>query len=133
MSKMTAKEKGILNNPNLAPCNEPLPRTAFTEWLHLDSSANVSAIVDVHGGVISEEDKRDSKNQWIDSNTLSSKRVVFTPSRKEKTNRDWLENELKAKERRNPDTVYQIVLSSCGKFGCLCKFACTRNANRKKV
>lgn len=133
MSKMTAKEKGILVNPKIAPCEESLPRTALTEWLHLDSSANVSAIVDIHGGVISAEDKRDSKNQWIDGSTLSSKRVVFTPSRKEKTNRDWLENELKAKERRNPDSVYQIVLSSCGKFGCLCKFACTRNANRKKV
>lgn len=132
MSKLTAKEKGILTDANYTPCTEPLPKTAFTEWLKLDDSANTPVLVDIHGGVVSAESRVDSKHNRFDPAT-GSKLVVYTPARKERTNKAWLENELKSRQRRHPDQVYEIVLSPCGKFGCLCKYACTRNANRKKV
>lgn len=132
MSKLTAKEKGILNDPNASQCNEPLPRTAFTEWLELGASANVPVLVDIHGGVVSKDSKQDSRHSRFNPK-IGAKLVVFTPSRKEKTNKDWLENELRIRQRKHPEQAYEIIFSKCGKFGCLCKYANVASAARKKV
>jgi hypothetical protein len=100
-----------------------LPKASFTEWLRLDDPASVVAIVDVHEGIVANGDKRNSAHERVSQGAANTQRVVFQTFRKEKTNQQWLENEKARCEKANPTTIYKIVLSQCGQFGCLCKYS----------
>jgi hypothetical protein len=110
MKKLTSQEKGIFYLPHSLPCTESLPKASFTEWLRLDDPASVVAIVE-----IAESDDPNAKK--------TSERMTFQTGRKEKTNKQWLENEKERCEKKHPTTIYKIVLSSCKQFGCLCKYS----------